>query len=264
MTSAYGPCSDWPVRWTCDVSMRSPEVTGAAVGFATEILAALTGRQFGTCDVALRPCRRACTEFPFPDANWTQWPGGWTWPQPALIGGLWFNLTCGSCHGDCTCTELSEVLLPAPVHQIVQVRVDGSPLPTGSYHVLNHRRLVRTDGGTWPHCNDLSVGDDQVGGWSVTASFGQEPPSGADVAVGELACEVIRALSGEDCRLPRQVTSLARQGVTISFPDVSEMFKEGRTGLYLVDMFITAWNPNGLKRRAKTYSIDQPTIPRIT
>lgn len=264
MTTAYGPCASWPVRWLCDVSTTSPEVTGAAVDYATEILWALTGRQFGTCEVTFRPCRRSCGDFPWPDVNWSQWPGGWSYPQPALIGGLWFNLTCGSCAGDCSCAELQEVLLPAPVHRIVQVRVDGSPLVTGAYHVLNHRRLIRTDGGSWPHCNDLSRADTEADTWSVTAEFGQEPPGGAAAAIGELACEFLRAFAGEDCRLPRQVTSLARQGVTISFPDVSELFEKGRTGLYLTDMFIAAWNPNHLTRRAKTYSVDAPTIPRIT
>ena len=55
MTAQFGPCSDWPVQWTCDVSTLNPAVTGVAVASATETLWALTGQRFGLCEVTLRP-----------------------------------------------------------------------------------------------------------------------------------------------------------------------------------------------------------------
>jgi hypothetical protein len=239
---------------------ESPTATGYAIGFATEVLWALTGRQFGLCEVALRPCRSDCYDGPWP-TGWDQWPGT-SWPSPALIGGSWVNITCGICSGDCQCNELSIVVLPSPINSITTVKIDGTTIPASGYAVLDDRKLIRLGGTKWPRCNDLSKPDTQTGTWSITAKFGQTVPTGGALAVGELACEVLRALKGEECRLPRTVTSLARQGVSIQFPDVSTLFEKGVTGLYLVDQFIAAWNPHHLVRRAKTYSVDDISAHR--
>lgn len=255
LTTTFGPCSPWPVRWTCDISTESPEVTAQAVQVATEIVWAMSGRQFGLCEVTLRPCRRSCGDD-YWNPYFSEFIGGGGFVQPALIGGQWFNLTCGSCTSGCSCTSISEVVLPAPVHQVTEVRVDGSPLVSGAYRLDDNRLLVRTDGSEWPRCNDLNKDDDEVGTWSVTAEFGQPVPEGGAWAVGELACELITARNGNDCRLPRQVTQLARQGVTITFPSLTELFGNRQTGLYLVDLFIATWNPNRLNRRSGVYSVD--------
>jgi hypothetical protein len=243
--------------WPCDVSCESPTTTGSAARFATEVVWGLSGRQFGLCTVKLRPCRRECDDFfsGFPQFG-DAFPGDGQFVTPALIGGQWFNLTCGGCTGGCSCTELSEVVLPAPVYRIVEVRVDGAPLVTGAYHVDDNRLLIRTDGLQWPTCNNLNLPDTEVGTWSVTAEFGIPVPEGGAWAVGELACEFMRALRGDDCRLPQGVTQLVRQNVTISFPQITELLKDRVTGMYLVDMFLATWNPNKLTARSAVYSVD--------
>lgn len=261
MVAQFGPCSDWPVQWTCDLDTLNPAVTGLAVSMATETLWGLTGQRFGLCEVTLRPCRRDCGSSSFFDDFGPPWAGG-SYPQPALIGGQWFNLTCGSCHGGCSCSSVAEVLLPAPVLRIVEVKIDGTPLVTGAYRVDNNRLLVRTDGGDWPRCNDLSSADTEADTWSVTAVYGEDLPDGAALAMGQLACEIAKAADGGDCKLPAGLQQLVRQGVTISYPDVGELFRQGRTGLYLVDMFVTTWNPNRLRTRSRVYSVDRPSVRR--
>lgn len=256
-----GPCADWPVTWTCEPDTLNPAVTGAAVSMATEFLWSATGMRFGTCEITLRPCARDCQTGGFYDDFGTPWSSG-VWPRPALIGGLWFNLACGSCPGDCSCTSVSEVRLPAPVNQIVEVLIDGTPLVTGAYRLDNNRLLVRTDGSEWPRCNDLNLDDTEVGTWSVTATYGEDLPEGAALAVGQLACEIAKAAAGGDCKLPAGLQQLVRQGVTISYPDVGELFRQGRTGLYLVDMFVATWNPSGLRQRSRVYSVDRPSVRR--
>lgn len=259
MSTPFGPCDSWPVVWPCDVSCESPTTTGSAARFATEVIWGLSGRQFGLCTVTLRPCRRGCTDYPWPVGYpefGSGFPGGGQFVTPALIGGQWYNLTCGSCGDNCSCTTLSEVELPTPVHRIVEVKVDGVPLVTGAYHVDDNRLLLRTDGLEWPMCNNLNLLDTEVGTWSVTAEFGIPVPEGGAWAVGELACEFIRALKGDDCRLPQSVTQLVRQNVTISFPQITELLKERVTGLYLVDMFLATWNPHKLVTRSGVYSVD--------
>lgn len=262
MTADFGPCSDWPVYPTCDLSTASPALTGYAASMATRVLWSLSGRRFGTCEVTLRPCRRSCYgEWPW---GWNQWDGyalgSFVWSDYRY----WFPLGCGSCTSGCSCSEISETVLPSPVNTVVQVKVDGAPLATGAYRVDNHRLLVRTDGQKWPYCNDLNKADTETGTWSVTATYGEDVPQGARLAMGELVCEIIRAGQGQDCRLPPGVTSLVRQGVSIQYPDVGQLLKEGRTGLYLVDTFLAAENPYGLKQRARIYSVDRPTQRRTS
>jgi len=259
----FGPCGNWPVTWTCDLDTLNPAVTGTAVSLATSLLWSLTGQRFGLCRVTLRPCARDCDSGRFYDDAGPPWAGS-RYPAPALVGGQWVNLVCGSssCAGSCSCTRISEVLLPAPVHQVIEVTVDGAPLAAGAWRLDNARILVRTDGGQWPRCNDLNLPDSEPGTWSVTADYGEPVPAGADVAVGALACEVAKAANGEDCSLPPGIQQLVRQGVTISYPDMGALLKDGRTGVYLADVFVATWNPNGLKRRARVFSVDRRTPRR--
>lgn len=262
MTADFGPCDDWPVRWVCDVSAESPSATGIAVTSATRILWSLSGRQFGTCTTTLRPCRTDCTSS-WPAGGWDMWSMPTTYGYGYLDGMYWYPLGCGNCDtGGCSCAAVSETRLPTPVDHIVSVKVDGAPLVTGAYRVDNNRLLVRTDGSQWPRCNNLNLNDDQAGTWSVTAAYGQAVPESGRVAVGELACEMLKAMRGEDCRLPAGVTQLVRQGITIQYPDIGQLLKDGRTGLYLTDLFLASENPNGLRSRARVYSVDRPTYRR--
>lgn len=260
MTAEFGPCADWPVQWICDVPVEQAAVTGLAVSTATELLWNLSGQRFGLCTVTLRPCRRDCASG-LPDDFGPPWTAS-SWPRPALIGGLWFNLICGGCAGSCSCSDVSEFVLPAPVHEIVEIKLDGTPMVSGAYRLDNNRIVVRTDGGRWPRCNDLSLDDTEESTWSVTAAFGEVVPEGGILAMGALVCEILRAIGGEDCKLPAGVQQLVRQGVTISYPDVGELFRQGRTGLYLVDAFLAAWNPYGLRQRSRVYRVDRPTVRR--
>lgn len=266
MSADFGPCSSWPVRWLTDVSTESPIVTAAAVAAATDIVWALSGRRFGTCSFKLRPCRRSCLDTPFPD-GWTSWPGTIAPPLGAGggWGGWWFPSVCGNCASStsCACGALPEINLPAPVSSVTEVRVDGSVLVTGAYHVDDNRKLVRLDGKSWPICNDLAHDDTGVGSWSVTVVVGEDVPDSGAFAIGEMAGEYLKATHGEDCRLPRNISSLVRQGVTISMPMLSDLLKEGRTGMPLVDLFIAATNPHHLPSRSRVYSVDNAAARRV-
>jgi hypothetical protein len=254
MTTDSGPCADWPVRWICDVSTESPTATGTALTAATYVLWALSGRQFGTCTVTLRPCRRECYDASWWNGYGVPWTTSWDYAGSSYP---WFSLGCGGCRGTCSCTEVSEVILPSPVQSITTVKLDGVAAPTGTYRLDNNRLLVRTDGQRWPSCNNLTKDDTQVGTWSITAVYGKPVPTMGQVAVGELACEILKAMAGEECRLPPGVTQLTRQGVSISVPDIGALFQDGRTGLYLVDMFLISANPNRLQQRGRIYSPDR-------
>lgn len=258
MVLPVGLCESWePIEdWTCQLPTSAYAVSGTAFAAATEVLYALSGRRFGLCSVTLRPCRRDC----YGD---TWWRGGNWWeygryPQPALIGGLWYNLTCGSCSGGCSCARVSEVTLPGPVASITQVKVDGVALVKNvDYRLDDWRLLVRLGGAEWPICNNLNLADTEVGAWSVTFQAGEAVPTLGQMAVGILAVEFAKALICDStCGLPKPVQSIARQGVNITFLDPNEMFANGRTGLYIPDMFLQTFNPDNKRQRAQIYDID--------
>lgn len=264
MTLSDGPCLDWPVEWSCDteVSTASPEVTGMAVDMATRILWGLSGRQYGQCPVVLRPCRQTCYDrwpsahpLTYPWSSWGGSPSNWD-------ASYWFASSCGTCAGSCSCGEVPQVELPARTASVSAVLVDGVLLPPTSYRLDNSRILVRTDGLRWPRCNNLRLADTQPGTWSVAVNVGTDVPASAAMPMGELACQILRARAGQDCRLPMQVQSLVRQGVTVHFPDINAALENGRTGLYLTDLWLASVNPSRLQSRARAYRVDGSQVRR--
>lgn len=256
--------NDWVPNWSvCDLVNVSPDVTGAALTAATETLWSLTGRRFGTAQLTIRPCRRDCSGMDWGILSGGYVLGGWwqygTYPRPLFFNGVWYNLTCGNgcVDGACSCSYVSEAILPEPVTKVVSVKVDGITLDPSAYRVDDYRKLVRIDGKTWPLCNDLNKDDSQTSTWSVTVQFGEPVPQLGQIAVGELACQIAKALSGNnDCRLPKPVQQLVRQGVTLNFLDPNELFTHGKIGLYFCDLFISTVNPAGLVSRSEIFDID--------
>lgn len=258
------PCEPWP--YTCadfpaDPTSEEQDLIDRMLMASTEILWSRTKKMFGTCQLTLRPCRKEC----WPTGHWIGWaPGwqnasGWSWPFPTLVGGQWINLGCGSCAGPCSCSVVHETVLPYPVFDVLQVRVDGIVLDPSAYKVDNSRLLVRVDGQPWPVCNDLSKQDTEPGTWSVTALYGRAVPETGQLANGQLASALFKACTGaKDCPLPQStIRQITRQGVTKVFFDATEAFKSGKIGLYYPDLFIHTFNPSS-SGVTSIYAIDGP------
>lgn len=251
------PCQNWPPIWCVAIPTGGPLTTGFALQAATEVLWARSGRQFGECEVTLRPCRRTC--FNGDVSGWNDLTGA-RWPFPTLVGGSWFNLACGGCGDTCACATLEEAMLPWPVSTITEIKVNGSVLTADKYRVDDHEKLLRLDGGSWPLCNDLRKDDTQPGTWSVKAKYGVQVPTLGQLAVGQLAVEFMKACApggSASCVLPANVQQLVRQGVTISFGDVLE----GPLNLYYPDLFVGTFNPSRLQSRAGVIDLDGPSPP---
>lgn len=257
-----GPCEPWDPIWLCDLPTGSEAVSGHAVMVATEILWKKSGQRFGTCSQVLRPCASDCFDNMFPRGIV---PFSLRYPYPFNYRGMWFNLGCSGCAGSCSCTVVHEAILPAPVAEIIEVKVDGVVLTPGTdYRVDDQRLLVRLDGQPWPFCNDLNKDDTEVGTWSVSASFGEVVPRGGQIAVGELAMEIIKALLCDDtCAIPISAQSIQRQGVSMSFFDPDRILGQDRVGLYFSDMFLTTWNPARIQRPARAFDIGGRTFRRV-
>lgn len=264
---SFGPCQPWELSCADFPEGTTAELQAVATMAATEALWSRTKQQFGLCSVTLRPCRKDC--FPawpwIPTNGWYDLSGSaWPFPQPALVGGAWINIACGSCFSGCSCSHVSEVRLPYPVASITEVRVDGAILPASAYRVDNFNLLVRLDGEDWPRCNDLNLDDTEPGTWSVTANYGQAVPELGKLAAGQLAVEIAkRCVGAGGCVLPSgTVQQVTRQGVTKVFFDSDQAFAKGMLGLYWADMFIKTYNPSGTGM-ATIFDIDGPKPRRV-
>lgn len=255
-TFVDGPCEPWPVLWPCPMSAEVMAVTGVALEAASAVLWARSGRRFSLCSTPMRPCRADCEDSGYVYDGWWAWP---TYPRPRFFQGVWTNVVCGFCTDGCSCTRVSRVRLPVPVSSITSVVIDGQTLPASAYQLYDYRDLIRQDGGEWPRCNNLSVPDGSPGTWSVTAVYGEDVPMLGRIAVGELAMEFAKALACDaSCQLPQPVQQLTRQGVSMSFLDPNEVYANGRLGLRMADMFLSTYNPDGLRAPSRVYSVDAP------
>lgn len=138
-----------------------------------------------------------------------------------------------------------------PVRQIISV-VDheGVTSPSSSYRLVNNAILMRNDDTCW----------DLARGVTVTYSYGTLPPELGRRAAIKLANELVNLVDDTSaCALPDRVTSVTRQGVSYTVLDPQEYIKDGRTGIYEIDLFLHAANPTKAKKRPRVFS---PDIPR--
>lgn len=237
--------TDWPLveDLACTALDEVDEaIRDALIRTATSLLWNWTGRVFGTSEIAVRPCRKDCAPSTYQgltgisSSTWANSPF-----LPVLLDGEFLNLTCRrKCRDGCGCSSVEEIGLAGPVDSIVQVRVDGEVLDPSAYRVDNRTYLVRTDGGKWPTCQDLSKSPGEVDTWEVTYRWGTDVPMGGRVAASILSCEMAKASLGRECSLPQRLQSVTREGVTVSILDTFEGLEAGRTGIWLVDSWVTS------------------------
>lgn len=231
---------------------------------ASQLLWAMTGRQFGCCSVTIRPCRKCNDECCLGGWGWgPDVGGGFPWLPFMLADGSWTNVSC-NCQDACSCTKLCEINLPTPVCSVSQVKVDGIVLDPATYRVDNFKKLVRVGPDCWPKCNDLTKPDTEVGTWSVTLIYGTPAPQLVLLGAAEMACEIIKSCTGNDCALPKRLTSITRQGITASFLDDMGFLEKGMTGLYFVDLAARTYNPNRISRRPLVASPDSINQWRVS
>jgi hypothetical protein len=208
------------------VAPPSPEVVAEAVEAASEILYTLSGRQYpGLCEAIFRPCGSHC-----------------------------------NCEYDvCGCNRLPRVFLAWDMVTVSTVAIDDVPPLDPSAYRLENGWLVRLDGGTWPCCQNMAAELGEEGAFAVIGTRGALPTPLAIRAVKALATELVKACTpNESCALPDRVINIVRQGVQFTLLDPMEFLSSGRTGLYVVDLFLAAANPNGLQRPSRAWSPDLP------
>jgi len=238
---------------------------------AGEFLWEWTDRVFGLCEVSVRPCSSGCEGARrWTSSFWGRGPFPWTghistgsW-VPMLIGGKWYNVTCG-CLSSCSCAieGPKSLALPGPVNQIVEVKIDGEVVPPEAYTVMYGRMLVRTDGERWPSCQNLLAPSTEEDTFEVTYMRGVPVPVPGQLAAGILASEFAKAACNDrGCALPKRVQQIVRQDVTVTLMDDFANLKEGGTGIWFIDQWVqTMRRPRGyasvrsvdVKRKAGVY-----------
>lgn len=270
------PCSIDVDTSCCDEwDTYSTDLQTAAAEYGALMIWASTGRRFGTCTRTVRPCRRDCEDCGG-YAGWFWSDGTWF---PYILNGAWRNCVCGFGDGCFTCRPSCQVWLEPPVASIVEVYFSGDgAIDPATYRVDDYQWLVRQgpavtgSGATdcWPIMNNLnfpvsgSLAPLDNTAWQVTYEWGVPMPSVLSRAAGELACEWAKNCIGLPCRLPQRVTSISRQGVSVTLADVDQLLENGLTGLVTVDNLIRAFNPYRLVSRMKVVSPDQPRIRKTT
>jgi len=223
-------CDDWPIRWNCDITDVDDDLLDLARSSAQSILWGMTGQRYGVCEETQTfrlPCDSPCVR-PY---GRTFGPG----VEYALAGD---RRTCCALH-----------LISKPVRSVESVFVNGEELDADEY--VLERDVLRRIGSCWP-CDD----ECGIAPIEVTYRFGIDIPPLGELAVGELACEILNGLRGLDCRLPSNAISVTRQGITVDLGDAQTLYEQMRVGLPLVDSFIRYANPGRLIMPSTVHSPD--------
>lgn len=147
-------------------------------------------------------------------------------------------------------------LLNTPVRSVQSVTHLGRVLDSSEYTLRNNAYLVRTQSLPWIL--------DPVHELSVSYTYGTPPPSSGKRAAIRLANELILADMGSaNCALPERISSVSRQGVSYTIMDPQTFISNGKVGIYEIDLFLAAVNPNKAKKRPRVFSVDKPRGERI-
>jgi hypothetical protein len=219
-------CQLWPVRWPDDIdvgSLPDAAVTAAVEG-AGNVLWALTGRVYGSCEV---------TEVYRPR------PGiGCVGPYRRDVA--WLSAAASHC---CTIR-----LARTPVSAVSAVTLFGA---VATDWFRSGDSIIR-QGACWP-----SVAADEPAPVAVTYTFGAGFPAGCASAVGEVAAELLAPqLRNRECRLPGRMTTVVRNNVTVTMQTAAELDASGLLGLPLADALVRTLNPNRLRQPSRVFGVD--------
>lgn len=250
--------------WLADTDVTgtdaTPEQVKAAVAVASEVLWALSGRRWpGERRDTLRvEVGSGDLHLPFPSSFTAYTPG-------RTRGCL-----CHSSHLD--------PQLPGPIATVVSLKLGDTDVPADQVKVLD-RRIVVVEPGADATTDPLAVNmwTDEEGYYSLwpgggdcgratfaelVVEWGTPPPEAGAAAAVQLATEIAKGLSGAACRIAGNVTSVNRQGVSVLL-DPAVFLKEGKTGVPLVDLWLSAVNPHKLSSPPSVWWPEADTPVRL-
>ena len=168
-------------------------------------------------------------------------------PTPDLRNGSVYNV-CMSCG-----TPSAIRLRNTPALKIEYVSYRDEILDPSTYSLVNRAILSPADYHHWDLCQ----------GVKVRYRFGQPPPVSGRRAAKYLADQFVKSWSGSACKLPQRMTSITREGVSMTVLDTQDFLDQGKTGVYEIDLFLRAANPTKALNRARVFSPDKPRAARL-
>jgi len=255
LSNCYPDTTDWGCSLSPEeVAELDPTMRARSELLAWNMLQRMTGYRLSLCPVTIRPCAARCHPGAWLEASVNAFGTSFS---PYMLDGTWYN-SCGCTRpSDCSCSSVSEIVLPnQEVSGPIVVKLNGAVLDPSAYRVDNGNRLVRQDGGTWPLCQDMSeplpsTPNPSVNTLSVSYYPGIGPDEALTYAAGLLAIEWYKACIGQPCALPDGTTQVVRQGVVITIPE-----RIGMSGVRMVDEIVGMYNPNNLKTPSRVVSPD--------
>lgn len=247
LCSAWATPDDVPEQWRAKQSDDQWIIT---LMVASEILYRLSGSAWSgggctyTAELRGRPPEPGSGAWPY----YRTWgmsptgPGYWWWNS--VVGFAWYPQYLGP-----VVMPYAVKLPHDEVTAVTSVTINGEPF--SSWRLVHGSWLERTDGDMWQKALDDTL---------VSYTYGTPPPIGGKLSAVRLAIEIFK-FDTEDptCRLPKRVTSITRQGISVAVIDPMKFLDVGRTGVYEIDSWLSAVNPQSRKRRARVFS---PDIPR--
>lgn len=236
---------------TCTPSGVDADVVAKA---ATLIAEMLCGHQYGVRTLRLRPkaltaecrCGVGCGCAGGFCSHIVWWP---------YSDGQWLGCSCG---------RGTQIIITEHVNSITSVKADGVLLDAADWTLYGDNRLVRTDGGTFPCCQDLHHDpDSDFGTLEVLCEIGSPPDEAGILAVQEIACEIGNVFdTPEACRLPKKVQSMTRQQLSVNFVDPSQVLANGFVGLPFVDLWLGALDMDSRRRGGRAIDLTRQTAWR--
>ena len=228
-TPLWASVHDLQVKFQAD-----EEVAVGALEFASFVLWSLSGRMYAPETVT----REAY------DTSQTLAYGAQVYP--VFLGGSPYNIS--SC-SDCPCSMCGVFhrtrLRGYPVRRIYRVWVNGVELHPSEWVLLDNAVLGLRGASS---CNAQCI--------TVEYVYGSGVPAGGKIAVVKLAEQLLLSYKGAPCELPARVTSVTRQGMSFTLLDPQDFLNKGRTGIYEIDLMLSALNPAGALKRARVFSPD--------
>jgi hypothetical protein len=173
-------------------------------------------------------------------ATWVLWSlDGRRYPGICTVVDRSICRRCYVCGGACVCGVRDTIDLSGgrwPIRGVWDVVVDGVELAASAYKLRGRRWLDRVDGEFWPASGDLTDPD----AFRLSFAYGRTPPVGLRHAAAVFAAEMGKKCVGAKCAIPERVTSITREQVTYTILDSQRFLDEGRTGIYAVDLALSA------------------------
>jgi hypothetical protein len=250
LCAAWATPADVPEQYR---PLLSTELWEVYLMLASEILYRLSGSQYsggGCTDTATLRSRP-------PAAGTGSWPYSRTWGECSCwsLGSWGDGRLIPPAPGVWTGTHYSPMAIKLPhghVTAVTSVTVNGDAF--AAWKLDGAGWLERTDGAGWIVCGDVT---------EIAYAWGVAPPEAGKQAAVRLAIEFALAYNNDSaCQLPQRVQTVTRQGISIGVLDPQDFLDKGRTGIYLVDLFLVAANPHSLRRRARVWSPDIPVARR--